>query len=522
MPFIPESLPGRDVGRARCARGIGRALAQAAAQPLRARDAVARASLPTSCDWRRDADPLTLLRRLNSRSSTRSPTRRSDTRVDSPIDDALKARGGRLSGPRAHHDRAGAPHRHPVPVCQRVSVARAPSAMTGRPKAPRTRGSRRICRRSAGSASIRRTMCSRSSGTFARRGRPRLRRRAADARRVPRRSGQRARRARHGVAGGLANAPGARDADDDVGRAWRRRAGRRRSATGTATTVAGCVRCVRCVGALGALGAASGREGMPFGFPLLTHRATCRARRSPSSIAPKAMRLRRVTSWPAALQHPADFAVPALGQLHNHVRLALRSLQDVDRRCRRAVRRARRCPVSATVPTRRTARRARSRRSGGRCLLRDRSASRRARVSLVISSRPVDARSRRPTGTTRASTSEIRSYTVARPSGSLRVVTTLRGLLSAMQRHVRVLGFDARDLNAGEPGRNLNGGVGDDGSIHFDFARPDQLVRLRARGVGRASTVRERAPPSWRRPSRTLRTHLAPLAPVAPFAPITV
>ena len=32
------------------------------------------------------------------------------------------------------------------------------------------------------------------------------------------------------------------------------------------------------------------------------------------------------------LQHPADFAVPAFGQLHNQVRLTLRPLQDVDRR----------------------------------------------------------------------------------------------------------------------------------------------------------------------------------------------
>ena len=33
---------------------------------------------------------------------------------------------GRVSGSRAHHDRARAAHRHPVPIRQRISVARAP------------------------------------------------------------------------------------------------------------------------------------------------------------------------------------------------------------------------------------------------------------------------------------------------------------------------------------------------------------------------------------------------------------
>ena len=55
----------------------------------------------------------------------------------------------RVPGLRAHHDRARSAHRHPVPVRQRISVSQDPR--TDRRTAPRTRGSRRSCRTSAGS-----------------------------------------------------------------------------------------------------------------------------------------------------------------------------------------------------------------------------------------------------------------------------------------------------------------------------------------------------------------------------------
>ena len=83
-----------DVGRAGCAGGIGRALA------LRCSPATSRArrrcspSLRDELHWQRDADPLTLMRRLTSALFHTFTYAQSETRVDSPIDDALKARGG--------------------------------------------------------------------------------------------------------------------------------------------------------------------------------------------------------------------------------------------------------------------------------------------------------------------------------------------------------------------------------------------------------------------------------------------
>jgi transglutaminase-like putative cysteine protease len=44
--------------------------------------------------WQRDADPLTLMRRLTSQLFDTFTYAQSETQVDSPIDDALRARGG--------------------------------------------------------------------------------------------------------------------------------------------------------------------------------------------------------------------------------------------------------------------------------------------------------------------------------------------------------------------------------------------------------------------------------------------
>ena len=93
-PALPESLPDDGVGRPRCDR---RAPESDGTACSRASSLARRRCSPT---WRpnwtgtRDADPLTLMRRLNYalfHTFTYAP---SETRVDSPIDDALKARAG--------------------------------------------------------------------------------------------------------------------------------------------------------------------------------------------------------------------------------------------------------------------------------------------------------------------------------------------------------------------------------------------------------------------------------------------
>ena len=59
-----------------------------------ARETALLAELADELQWRRDADPLTLMRRLTSALFHTFTYAQSETRVDSPIDDALKARGG--------------------------------------------------------------------------------------------------------------------------------------------------------------------------------------------------------------------------------------------------------------------------------------------------------------------------------------------------------------------------------------------------------------------------------------------
>ena len=180
-PPLPDSLlPGAwERLDALTARGEFWELLQS--QPLRpadaaARRAAARAGARARAGSARDAAAAERrdLRALrvqpaDARASTRRSTKRS-------------ARGGRLPGLRAHHDRAGAQPRRPVPLRQRLSLPAAAIAASARPTARRTPGSRRCCRTSAGSASIRRTICLPTSGTSASRSAattPTCRRRAA-------------------------------------------------------------------------------------------------------------------------------------------------------------------------------------------------------------------------------------------------------------------------------------------------------------------------------------------------------
>ena len=74
---------------------------------------------------------------------------------------------GRLSGLRAHHDRARAAARHAVPLRQRLPVSAAATDDCARSTARRTPGSRRCCQSSAGSASIRPTTWWPAIGTSA-------------------------------------------------------------------------------------------------------------------------------------------------------------------------------------------------------------------------------------------------------------------------------------------------------------------------------------------------------------------
>ena len=166
--------------------------------------------------WRRDADPLTLMRRLNYalfHAFTYAP---SQTRVDSPIDDALKARVGRLSRPRAHHDCPRAPCRHSMPVRQRIPVAKpgGPRSVGGRRDACLGRGISADARmdriRSHERRARERTACEGGS-------RSRLRRCSPDARRISGRGRKRAVGAGDGVALRCANQARTRHAHDDLG-----------------------------------------------------------------------------------------------------------------------------------------------------------------------------------------------------------------------------------------------------------------------------------------------------------------
>jgi len=59
-----------------------------------ARETPLLADLAVELRWQRDADPLTLMRRLTSQLFETFTYAQSETQVDSPIDDALRARGG--------------------------------------------------------------------------------------------------------------------------------------------------------------------------------------------------------------------------------------------------------------------------------------------------------------------------------------------------------------------------------------------------------------------------------------------
>src|SRR5688572_13110425 len=93
MPFIPDSLPDAtwDTLDALAASGEH----WYSLQPSHfAHETPLLVELADELKWRRDADPLTLMRRLTSALFHTFTYAQTETRVDSPIDDALKARGG--------------------------------------------------------------------------------------------------------------------------------------------------------------------------------------------------------------------------------------------------------------------------------------------------------------------------------------------------------------------------------------------------------------------------------------------
>jgi transglutaminase-like putative cysteine protease len=93
MPFIPDRLPDTtwDTLDALAASGEH----WYSLQPSHfAHETPLLVELADELKWRRDADPLTLMRRLTSALFHTFTYAQTETRVDSPIDDALKARGG--------------------------------------------------------------------------------------------------------------------------------------------------------------------------------------------------------------------------------------------------------------------------------------------------------------------------------------------------------------------------------------------------------------------------------------------
>ncbi len=92
-PAVPETLPGSEWDEIDAMTASGQCWHSL--QPSRfARDSALLSEFANELRWQRDADPLTLMRRLNYalfHAFTYTP---SHTRVDSPIDDALQARAG--------------------------------------------------------------------------------------------------------------------------------------------------------------------------------------------------------------------------------------------------------------------------------------------------------------------------------------------------------------------------------------------------------------------------------------------
>lgn len=93
MPFIPDSVPDTawDALDALAASGEHWHWLQSSHF---ARETPLLVELADELQWLRNADPLTLMRRLTSALFDTFTYAQSETRVDSPIDDALKARGG--------------------------------------------------------------------------------------------------------------------------------------------------------------------------------------------------------------------------------------------------------------------------------------------------------------------------------------------------------------------------------------------------------------------------------------------
>jgi transglutaminase-like putative cysteine protease len=93
MPFIPDDLPDATWDALDALRASGEQWHWLQSSHF-ARETPLLVELARELHWQRDADPLTLLRRLTTQLFDTFAYAQSETRVDSPIDDALKARGG--------------------------------------------------------------------------------------------------------------------------------------------------------------------------------------------------------------------------------------------------------------------------------------------------------------------------------------------------------------------------------------------------------------------------------------------
>ena len=93
MPFIPDSLPDTTWDALDMSTASGEHWHSLQSSYF-ARETPLLVELADELKWRRDADPLTMMRRLTEQLFHTFTYAQSETRVDSPIDDALKARGG--------------------------------------------------------------------------------------------------------------------------------------------------------------------------------------------------------------------------------------------------------------------------------------------------------------------------------------------------------------------------------------------------------------------------------------------
>ncbi len=143
-PVIPESLPASTWDELDAIAAAGQRW-QSRQFSHFARDSALLGEFADELGWHRDADPLTLMRRLNYalfHTFTYAPSQHAGRFADRRCAEGAR---GRVPGPGAHHDCARPAHRHSVPIRQRLPFTQQGQQATDRLRARRTRGPKPTC-----------------------------------------------------------------------------------------------------------------------------------------------------------------------------------------------------------------------------------------------------------------------------------------------------------------------------------------------------------------------------------------